>query len=141
MPWQGLPGETGAPFYCETKGTGVTPITITPQPHHLSQGRWNLLLDADGALYLLVQREATFVSFERLVMLDEIELEDYSGAGVAVAPASGITPQPLHNPVRGSQHHRRAIAGGFGGNVPGLPMTCRAAHLAYSAETLSLGGA
>lgn len=81
MPWQGLAGETSAPFYCETKGTGVTPITITPQPHHLSQGRWNLLRDDDGALYLLVQCEASFVSFERLVMLDEIELEDYRGLG------------------------------------------------------------
>ncbi len=81
MPGQGLPGETSARFYCETKGTGMTPITIIPQPHHLSQGRWNLLRDNDGALYLLVQCEASFVSFERLVMLDEIELEDYRGLG------------------------------------------------------------
>lgn len=59
----------------------MTPVPVTPQPSDLSEGRWSLLKDDEGALYLLVQCEVSFVSFERLVKLTEDELEEYRGLG------------------------------------------------------------
>lgn len=56
-------------------------ITLTKATYHTDDSWWHLLRDDDGAQYILVHCEASFVSYLRLVKLDEDELRDLHGLG------------------------------------------------------------
>ena len=49
--------------------------------YHTDDSWWHLLRDDDGALYILVNCEASFVSYECLIKLNTEELRDYHGLG------------------------------------------------------------
>jgi hypothetical protein len=49
--------------------------------YHTSDDWWHLLQGDGSVLYLLVNCEASFVSFKCLVQLNEDELRDYHGLG------------------------------------------------------------
>lgn len=56
-------------------------IRIKPATYHLTEGYWHLLSEKDGSIYVLVHCEASFVSYERLIKLNDEELRDYHGLG------------------------------------------------------------
>jgi hypothetical protein len=56
----------------------VRPVRAT---YHTDDGWWHLLRGEDDALYVLVNCEASFVSYQCLVMLNDDELRDYHGLG------------------------------------------------------------
>ena len=49
--------------------------------YHTDDSWWHLVSGEDEALYLLVNCEASFVSYECLIKLNESELRDYHGLG------------------------------------------------------------
>lgn len=50
-------------------------------PYHTDDSWWRLLRGSAGELFILVNCEASFVSFELLIELNAEELEDYRGLG------------------------------------------------------------
>lgn len=58
-------------------------LELRPPPlrYHTDDGRWHLLRDGDGELYLLVECEASFVSYPCLVRLNDDEQRDLIGLG------------------------------------------------------------
>ena len=49
--------------------------------YHTDDTWWHLLRGEDGALYILVSCEASFVSYECLIRLSDEELRDYHALG------------------------------------------------------------
>ena len=56
-------------------------IHLTPATYHTSDGYWQLLRAGDGSIYVLVNCEASFLSYESLIKLNDEELRDYHGLG------------------------------------------------------------
>lgn len=66
-------------------------IHLTPATHHITDGYWQLLRAGDGSIYVLVICEASFVSYECLIKLNDEELRDYHGwAGYPFSTANRI---------------------------------------------------
>lgn len=59
----------------------MKPIQVTPAAFHTFDKCWQLFSAEDGALYLLVDCEASFVGYLRMIKLDEYEQRDYHGLG------------------------------------------------------------
>ena len=56
-------------------------IHLTPATHHITDGYWQLLRAGDGSIYVLVNCEASYLSYESLIKLNDEELRDYHGLG------------------------------------------------------------
>ena len=56
-------------------------LTPAKAPYHTDDSWWHLLSGADGSLYLLVNCEASFISYDCLIKLNDRELLDYHGLG------------------------------------------------------------
>ncbi|MGQ2994558.1 hypothetical protein [Variovorax sp.] len=56
----------------------VVPAKAT---YHIDDSWWRLLQDEDDALYVIVDCEASFVSYQCLIKLNDYELRDYHGLG------------------------------------------------------------
>ncbi|WP_095093805.1 hypothetical protein [Pseudomonas sp. Irchel 3A5] len=56
-------------------------IQLTPATYHTTDDYWQLLRARDGSIYILVNCEASFVSYECLIKLNDEELRDYIGLG------------------------------------------------------------
>jgi hypothetical protein len=56
-------------------------VPVSPQPYHLRHEIWSLLKDQAGGFYLFVNCEASFVSFDCLLKLNDEEMRDYHGLG------------------------------------------------------------
>ncbi|MGN4052450.1 hypothetical protein [Pseudomonas sp. SM4] len=56
-------------------------VQIAPAAYHITDDYWHLLRAEDGAVYILVECEASFVSYECLIKLNAEELRDYHGLG------------------------------------------------------------
>jgi len=59
----------------------MKPVQPGKAPYHTDDRWWLLLRGDDGALYLRVDCEASFVSYTSLVKLNDAELRDYHGLG------------------------------------------------------------
>jgi len=55
--------------------------TPPQMPYHTGDGWWHLLRGTSNELYLLVRCEASFVSYDCLVRLNDAELRDLKGLG------------------------------------------------------------
>ncbi|WP_192560580.1 hypothetical protein [Pseudomonas allokribbensis] len=56
-------------------------LQLAPATYHLNDSFWDLLGAEDGSLYLLVNCEASFVSYDALIKLNDEELRDHHGLG------------------------------------------------------------
>lgn len=56
-------------------------LQLAPATYHLNDSYWDLLGAEDGSLYLLVNCEASFVSYDALIKLNDDELRDHHGLG------------------------------------------------------------
>ncbi|MFM9380981.1 hypothetical protein [Pseudomonas sp. UV AK001] len=56
-------------------------LRLAPATYHLNDSYWDLLGAEDGSLYLLVNCEASFVSYDALIKLNDDELRDHHGLG------------------------------------------------------------
>ncbi len=56
-------------------------IHLAKAAYHTDDSWWNLLHDEDGAQYILVNCEASFVSYECLIKLNDEESRDFHGLG------------------------------------------------------------
>lgn len=63
------------------KKSTMNPIRPTPAAYHTDDSYWHLLAAEDGSVYVLVNCEASFVSYDTLVKLNYEELRDYHGLG------------------------------------------------------------
>jgi len=59
----------------------LKPFRPGKAPYHTDDRFWHLLDDDQGARYMLVACEASFVSYQCLVKLNEAELRDMHGPG------------------------------------------------------------
>lgn len=56
-------------------------VRLAPEAYHTTDSYWHLLKAEDGSIYILVECEASFVSYECLIKLNDEELRDYQGLG------------------------------------------------------------
>ncbi|CAH0233743.1 hypothetical protein ABH908_002586 [Pseudomonas frederiksbergensis] len=56
-------------------------VRLVPAAYHTTDSYWHLLNAEDGSIYILVECEASFVSYECLIKLNDEELRDYQGLG------------------------------------------------------------
>ncbi|MBZ9780252.1 hypothetical protein K9857_01645 [Pseudomonas sp. REP124] len=56
-------------------------LQLAPATFHTTDDFWHLLHAGDGSIYVLVNCEASFVSYECLIKLNDEELRDYRGLG------------------------------------------------------------
>lgn len=56
-------------------------VRLVPAAYHTTDSYWHLLNAEDGSIYILVECEASFVSYECLIKLNDEELRDYCGLG------------------------------------------------------------
>jgi hypothetical protein len=75
------PGQLGISGNREHKKSYMNPIRPTPAAYHTDDSYWHLLTVEDGSVYVLVNCEASFVSYDTLVKLNYEELRDYHGLG------------------------------------------------------------
>lgn len=82
-------------------------VSTPPQlKYHIDDSWWHLLQGDTGELYMLVQCEASFVSYERLIKLSAEELQDLQGLG-------WLSLQHLANRINyfGEEYKKRSITG------------------------------
>ena len=56
-------------------------VQIAPAAYDITDDYWHLLKAEDGTVYILVECEASFVSYKCLIKLNAEELRDYHGLG------------------------------------------------------------
>jgi len=56
-------------------------VRLKPAAYHITDSYWHLLNAEYGSTYILVECEASFVSYECLIKLNDEELRDYRGLG------------------------------------------------------------
>ncbi|PXX49210.1 hypothetical protein SAMN05660489_06405 [Pseudomonas sp. LAMO17WK12:I10] len=93
-------------------------VQLAPAQYHIADDYWHLLKAEDGAVYILVECEASFVSYECLIKLNDEELRDYKGLGwlsiqhlanrinyfVGDYSSRKITGPLLEEPIQASKH-------------------------------------